>query len=314
MPLFFVRKDGRRITVFFFQAEDGIRDYKVTGVQTCALPISRGQTRLYHRAHGPPDPRAQRVRRAHRGGPRASLPPAGPARGRGPQRAAPPRRQSVSGLARALDDPSRFRQESERRGAAAAPQTPRSAPQGRCQVIAVWMLYCLGIGLAFVIAGHALERGLHLAGRATRWAWVIAIVGSYLVPVAAWLRPDAFATFAAPIPVVAESRPSLPTSKTSTNLDQPPPLAFSLADLDRPLRWAWMIASLALILFVGVGARRLIALRRRWRPANVDGRNVLISPSVGPAVVGVWAPSVVLPEWALDVSPHERAMMFAHEE
>src|SRR6266850_5342208 len=27
--------------VFFYQAEDGIRDYKVTGVQTCALPISR---------------------------------------------------------------------------------------------------------------------------------------------------------------------------------------------------------------------------------------------------------------------------------
>src|SRR6266850_4963804 len=25
---------------FFFQAEDSIRDYKVTGVQTCALPIS----------------------------------------------------------------------------------------------------------------------------------------------------------------------------------------------------------------------------------------------------------------------------------
>ena len=28
------------VGVFFFQAEDGIRDYKVTGVQTCALPIS----------------------------------------------------------------------------------------------------------------------------------------------------------------------------------------------------------------------------------------------------------------------------------
>src|SRR5256885_9887665 len=26
----------------FFQAEDGIRDYKVTGVQTCALPIYVG--------------------------------------------------------------------------------------------------------------------------------------------------------------------------------------------------------------------------------------------------------------------------------
>src|SRR5688500_20385174 len=30
------------IYCFFFQAEDGIRDYKVTGVQTCALPISDG--------------------------------------------------------------------------------------------------------------------------------------------------------------------------------------------------------------------------------------------------------------------------------
>src|SRR3989454_12856315 len=29
---------------FFFQAEDGIRDYKVTGVQTCALPIYNDQT------------------------------------------------------------------------------------------------------------------------------------------------------------------------------------------------------------------------------------------------------------------------------
>src|SRR6266700_6089253 len=28
------------VFVFFFQAEDGIRDFHVTGVQTCALPIS----------------------------------------------------------------------------------------------------------------------------------------------------------------------------------------------------------------------------------------------------------------------------------
>src|SRR3712207_9150547 len=30
--------------VFFFQAEDGIRDIGVTGVQTCALPISKSRT------------------------------------------------------------------------------------------------------------------------------------------------------------------------------------------------------------------------------------------------------------------------------
>src|SRR5207244_5878449 len=33
---------------FFFQAEDGIRDDLVTGVQTCALPISLRATYLYY--------------------------------------------------------------------------------------------------------------------------------------------------------------------------------------------------------------------------------------------------------------------------
>src|SRR3712207_7664087 len=32
------------IDFFFFQAEDGIRDIGVTGVQTCALPISAEDT------------------------------------------------------------------------------------------------------------------------------------------------------------------------------------------------------------------------------------------------------------------------------
>src|SRR5271165_5209709 len=32
--------DIRALINFFFQAEDGIRDFHVTGVQTCALPIS----------------------------------------------------------------------------------------------------------------------------------------------------------------------------------------------------------------------------------------------------------------------------------
>src|SRR5256885_2407004 len=36
----------RLLLFFFFQAEDGIRDYKVTGVQTCALPIYQDQHRV----------------------------------------------------------------------------------------------------------------------------------------------------------------------------------------------------------------------------------------------------------------------------
>src|SRR5258708_39642287 len=40
------------VVVFFFQAEDGIRDDLVTGVQTCALPIWRHH-RAEHEAEAP---------------------------------------------------------------------------------------------------------------------------------------------------------------------------------------------------------------------------------------------------------------------
>src|SRR5258707_8313085 len=38
--ILWTRRADMRYFFFFFQAEDGIRDIGVTGVQTCALPIS----------------------------------------------------------------------------------------------------------------------------------------------------------------------------------------------------------------------------------------------------------------------------------
>src|SRR4051794_41414696 len=38
---YFCKSKALFYTFFFFQAEDGIRDGRVTGVQTCALPICR---------------------------------------------------------------------------------------------------------------------------------------------------------------------------------------------------------------------------------------------------------------------------------
>src|SRR6266498_4650471 len=86
---------------FFFQAEDGIRDADVTGVQTCALPISRRRPRRRPgprrgRAWWPPArPTARRTRRTPRPDRRrriASAPPRpGSAAARRPRpRAGPP--------------------------------------------------------------------------------------------------------------------------------------------------------------------------------------------------------------------------------
>jgi len=172
-----------------------------------------------------------------------------------------------------------FRQESEATRAAAAPQTPRSAASRECQVIAVWMLYCLGIGLAFVIVGQRRStRGLPPRGPRDAVGVGYRDRGSYLVPVPPGcvrsIRPRLQHRFRSSLSPDQACRPPEPLPT-----DQPPPIRRFLSPIsDRPPALAWMIASLALILFVGVGARRLIALRRRWRPATSDGRNVLISP------------------------------------
>src|SRR2546426_5169131 len=68
---------------FFFQAEDGIRDYKVTGVQTCALPISCNRKRATHCLsvrRAAVVERAGRSRRALPRGPAASRAGGGPRR------------------------------------------------------------------------------------------------------------------------------------------------------------------------------------------------------------------------------------------
>src|SRR5690625_1103456 len=52
-----------QLLVFFFQAEDGIRDGHVTGVQTCALPIFPGHGPARRHAHQRPGPQLRGVPR-----------------------------------------------------------------------------------------------------------------------------------------------------------------------------------------------------------------------------------------------------------
>src|SRR5436309_9465848 len=53
---------------FFFQAEDGIRDFHVTGVQTCALPISSGTSTTRAASRSP----SSRMRPPSQGGTQSS--------------------------------------------------------------------------------------------------------------------------------------------------------------------------------------------------------------------------------------------------
>src|SRR5690606_40219010 len=72
---------------FFFQAEDGIRDFHVTGVQTCALPISPS---LPPWRLPPPSPPARGARASRLPPPRGSRPPPTPSRSKWPRPPAGP--------------------------------------------------------------------------------------------------------------------------------------------------------------------------------------------------------------------------------
>src|SRR5262249_59724305 len=62
-----LRTEKCGIFVFFFQAEDGIRDWSVTGVKTCALPISqRGGAAAFGAAPGGVHGQNRRQQRDHR--------------------------------------------------------------------------------------------------------------------------------------------------------------------------------------------------------------------------------------------------------
>src|SRR5207244_8080865 len=87
-----------QVSFFFFQAEDGIRDDLVTGVQTCALPISRAATER--------DTRALAARPHH-----ADVRPVGLLRRRDALRVLPDTREG----ARPLDPAHRRRSRSEER-------------------------------------------------------------------------------------------------------------------------------------------------------------------------------------------------------
>lgn len=173
------------------------------------------------------------------------------------------------------------------------------------------LLHALAVGALACAAAHGVARVQALRGRPQRWAWAGAIVGILAVPALARLAPT---RAAGPIRLPAVSvtagapatRPdAIESPALASRLDRPA--------LDRPLTLAWLAGSLATGAWLLGGARRLARLRRRWRPATLDGVPVRVAPDVGPAVLGWRRPVIVVPAWALALDADARALLLAHE-
>ncbi len=92
-----------------------------------------------------------------------------------------------------------------------------------------------------------------------------------------------------------------------------PMLSRAAAAVARAIPAVWLTGSLALVVWLLASVVHWRAARRGWLPALVDGVEVDVSPTTGPAVIGLVSQRIVLPEWATWMSAEHRALMLAHE-
>lgn len=75
----------------------------------------------------------------------------------------------------------------------------------------------------------------------------------------------------------------------------------------------WAALSLVLAVWMIVGVLYWRRTQRAWRPTTLDGVDVDVSLTTGPAVLGLWSHRIVLPEWATTLPPEQRRLVLAHE-
>lgn len=176
-------------------------------------------------------------------------------------------------------------------------------------MIARWMLAAIVFAACSGLVALAAERALRALRWPTRWPWVLALVVALVWPAVSAVRP---------VPALRSSTPlQLPAA-----IDAPleaPALVPGKARVDRSKlldRWLlalWLIASGSMLVRVGGGLHALHRAKAHARTVKVNGQRVLVSESLGPAVLGVRDPRIVVPEWLLGLDAGLRSLVLRHE-
>ena len=189
-----------------------------------------------------------------------------------------------------------------------------------------WMVYASVVALIFSGAALAGERAAQLRKAPTRWLWAAAILGSVILPAAM----PSFATL-----TPAASRAGAPMSDTLIPLGSraprilqpsawvtPPGAGASRVEiipngkamsLDAILLAAWGATSGAIVLIISLGGVQLHRRKGAWTLQLLAGAPTYVSQDVGPAVVGLIHPSIVVPHWIADATQETQALVIAHE-
>jgi beta-lactamase regulating signal transducer with metallopeptidase domain len=181
---------------------------------------------------------------------------------------------------------------------------------------AAWMVYSVLVASLIALAAAAIDRLLAIWRLPRRHLWSSAMMIAAVVPLVA-------ATSNAPsrlTPPPLERPPGGDGALASPSVAVAPlqvPLIVqvmgALRRADQPAQVLWITTS-AIALGAFLGAFIVLRTRRAsWKTATVDGHTAWIARDVGPAVVGILRPRIVLPEWALRLGEKDRGFVLRHE-
>ena len=174
-------------------------------------------------------------------------------------------------------------------------------------MIAAWMVSSLVFTALLGIAALCAEWGLRNARRATRWPWLLAVaVGTIWPLVVPVVRR--FMTSDITSPAVSAV---LPTFQVVP--DRLPIMTLLGTWLDTGLLASWALASTIILARLVVALVIIARLRRASEVRVIDDVPVLVTGTIGPAVIGAWHPRVLLPAALLDLDVPLRRLVLRHE-
>ncbi|MBB6245671.1 M56 family metallopeptidase [Rhodanobacter sp. A1T4] len=179
------------------------------------------------------------------------------------------------------------------------------------------MIYVLVIGVLLSIAALIAEHAARQRVSSQRWIWLMTIVASIALPL---IISSVTVQVPALIKPVDVPKPIVLREATSVHM---PAAMYDLGMLElraQPHRFdslfhaIWLGASLLMLVALTLSGCLLYARKRRWAKGKLGHTPVLIASDVGPAVVGLLRPCIVVPAWLLQESATHQQSVLAHEQ
>lgn len=179
-----------------------------------------------------------------------------------------------------------------------------------------WMAYTITVSALLTVAAFAAEQVAMTRRAPARWIWALAIAASLALPAAVpSLKIEVPVAFAggAPARTIALRDMAAP-SLTPPAWTPRATVAARGIDTDAAVKAAWVSVSGCMLAGLAGCAIHLYRRQRRWTERPMAGVRVLVSGDVGPAVVGLLRPRIVVPDWIANAPALKQELVIAHEQ